>query len=47
MIGWIRRAAPLVKIYLCMESHEVWQQVFGYAPSCEKELGNQFSSLTI
>ena len=47
MIGWIRRAAPLVKVYLCMESREVWEQVFGYAPSCEKELGNQFSSLTI
>ena len=39
MAGWIRRAAPTVKIYLCMESKEVWEQVFGYAPSCEKELG--------
>jgi spore photoproduct lyase len=39
MVGWIRRAAPTVKIYLCMESKEVWEQVFGYAPSCEKELG--------
>ena len=43
MVGWIRRAAPTVKIYLCMESREVWQQVFGFAPSCEKELGNQFA----
>jgi len=41
MVGWIRRAAPTVKIYLCMESKEVWEQVFGYAPSCEKELGNK------
>ena len=41
MLRWIRRAAPTVKIYLCMESKEVWEQVFGYAPSCEKELGNQ------
>jgi len=41
MAGWIRRAAPTVKIYLCMESKEVWEQVFGYAPSCEKELGNE------
>ncbi len=39
MLGWIRRAAPAMKIYLCMESREVWQQVFGYTPSCEKELG--------
>lgn len=43
MVRWIRRAAPTVKIYLCMESKEVWQQVFGFAPSCEKELGNQMA----
>jgi len=43
MVGWIRRAAPTVKIYLCMESREVWQQVFGYAPACEKDLGNQMA----
>src|SRR5258706_6453516 len=43
MVGWIRRAAPTVKIYLCMESKEVWQQVFGFAPSCEKELGNEMT----
>jgi spore photoproduct lyase len=43
MFGWIRRAAPTVKVYLCMESREVWQQVFGYAPSCEKELGLQMA----
>jgi spore photoproduct lyase len=39
MLGWMRRAAPTVKVYLCMESKEVWQQVYGYAPGCEKELG--------
>jgi hypothetical protein len=27
-----------------MESKEVWEQVFGYAPSCEKELGNQMAN---
>jgi spore photoproduct lyase len=41
MLRWIRRSAPTVKIYLCMETREVWESVFGYAPSCEKELGNQ------
>jgi spore photoproduct lyase len=41
MVRWIRRTAPTVKIYLCMESREVWQQVFGYAPACEKELGKE------
>jgi spore photoproduct lyase len=43
MLGWIRRGAPTLKVYLCMESREVWQQVFGYAPSCEKELGMQMA----
>jgi spore photoproduct lyase len=43
MLQWIRRAAPTVKVYLCMESREVWEQVFGFAPSCEKELGNQMA----
>ncbi len=41
MLTWIRRATPTVKVYLCMESREVWELVFGYAPSCEKELGLQ------
>jgi spore photoproduct lyase len=41
MLRWIRRGAPTVKVYLCMESKHVWEQVFGYAPGCEKELGAQ------
>jgi spore photoproduct lyase len=45
MVQWIRRHAPTVKIYLCMESREIWQQVFGFAPACEKELGNQMAPL--
>ena len=43
MAKWIRRAAPAAKIYLCMETREVWEQVFGYVPACEKELGNQMA----
>ena len=43
MVSWIRRHTPTAKIYLCMESREVWQQVFGFAPACEKELGNQMA----
>ena len=39
MVSWIRRAAPTVKIYLCMESREVWEQVFGYAPVLRKRAG--------
>lgn len=44
MLGWIRPAAPTTKVYLCMESREVWQQVFGFAPGCEKELGSQLAN---
>ena len=44
MVRWIRQEAPTVKIYLCMESRQVWEQVFGFAPSCEKDLGNQMAS---
>lgn len=43
MLRWIRASAPTVFVYLCMESREVWEQVFGFAPSCEKELGNQLA----
>jgi spore photoproduct lyase len=43
MLHWIRRGAPAVHVYLCMESKEVWEQVFGYAPACERELGNQLA----
>jgi spore photoproduct lyase len=44
MLGWVRRRSPTVMTYLCMESRAVWEQVFGFAPSCEKELGNQMAS---
>lgn len=43
MVRWIRRAAPTVKIYLCMESRQVWEQVFGFVPGCERDLGNQMA----
>jgi spore photoproduct lyase len=44
MLQWIRGLAPLPPIYLCMESREVWEQVFGFAPSCEKELGTKLAA---
>jgi len=44
MLTWVRRHSPTVKTYLCMESKSVWQQVFGFAPSCEKELGSLMAS---
>jgi len=45
MVGWLRHSAPLAPIYLCMESSEVWKQVFGFAPACEKELGATLTAL--
>jgi spore photoproduct lyase len=43
MLEWIRSASPIVFVYLCMETKEVWDQVFGFSPSCEKELGSQMT----
>ena len=44
MLRWIRAASPTVFVYLCMESREVWQQVFGFIPACEKELGSRLAN---
>jgi spore photoproduct lyase len=38
MLGWIRRAAPDARLYLCMESAEIWQKTFGEAPTCSLEV---------
>jgi spore photoproduct lyase len=46
MLGWIRAASPIVFVYLCMESKEVWEQVFGFIPACEKELGNRMTGVS-
>lgn len=43
MLEWIREASPVVFVYLCMETRAVWDQVFGFFPSCEKELGEQLT----
>jgi DNA repair photolyase len=45
MLGWIRAASPTVFVYLCMESKEVWEQVFGFVPACEKDLGRRLANL--
>ena len=45
MLHWIRDLSPIVFVYLCMESKEVWEQVFGFAPTCEKELGKQLTGV--
>lgn len=43
MLQWIREASPTVFVYLCMESREVWEQVFGFSPGCAKDLADQIN----
>jgi spore photoproduct lyase len=38
MFSWIRRYTADTGLYLCMESQEIWQKVFGYAPACGTEV---------
>jgi spore photoproduct lyase len=38
MIACLQRYLDPERIYLCMESQEVWQQVFGHAPACNLEV---------
>ena len=43
MVGWLREAAPGLFIYLCMESQEVWEQVFGWSPRNNAHLNHLFA----
>ena len=38
MLTWLRRYINDTRLYLCMESQDVWQQVFGRAPACSLEV---------
>lgn len=42
MVGWLREMASDLFIYLCMESQEVWEKVFGWAPENSKHLNHLF-----
>jgi hypothetical protein len=42
MLGWLREIDPDLFIYLCMESKEVWEKVFGWAPSNSFHLNQLF-----
>jgi spore photoproduct lyase len=42
MAGWLREADPDLFIYLCMESKEVWERVFGWAPQNSYHLNHMF-----
>ncbi|MCL5019623.1 MAG: hypothetical protein M1426_03990, partial [Patescibacteria group bacterium] len=38
----IRMHAPELPVYLCMESAQVWRNVFGWVPECEKNWSDYF-----
>ncbi len=40
--GWLREVDPDLFIYLCMESKEVWEKVFGWTPSSSRHLNQMF-----
>jgi len=42
MVGWLREVDPNLFIYLCMESKEVWEKVFGWAPVNSSHLNRLF-----
>jgi spore photoproduct lyase len=42
MLSWLREVDPNLFIYLCMESREVWEEVFGWAPSNSRHLNQLF-----
>jgi spore photoproduct lyase len=42
MVEWLQEGNPDLFIYLCMESREVWEEVFGWAPSNNDHLNCLF-----
>jgi spore photoproduct lyase len=42
MVSWLKEVDPGLFIYLCMESKEVWEKVFGWSPSDSHHLNHLF-----
>jgi len=42
MVGWLREVDPNLFVYLCMESKEVWERIFGWAPKNNSHLNQLF-----
>ena len=42
MVKWLMDGDPDLFVYLCMESREVWEEVFGWAPSSNDHLNVLF-----
>jgi spore photoproduct lyase len=44
MVGWLREVSPELFIYLCMESREVWNEVFGWSPENSAHVNHLFEN---
>ncbi|MGB9629526.1 MAG: SPL family radical SAM protein [Thermodesulfobacteriota bacterium] len=44
MVDWLRAVDPDLFVYLCMESQEVWEKVFGWAPKNSRHLNQMFEN---
>lgn len=42
VLGWLKEVDPKLFVYLCMESQEVWRDVFGWTPSSSGHLNELF-----
>jgi spore photoproduct lyase len=42
MVKWLKRVSPDLFVYLCMESREVWEEVFGWSPENSQHLNQMF-----
>jgi len=42
MVVWLKEVDPNLFVYLCMESKEVWEKVFGWAPGNSRHLNQMF-----
>jgi spore photoproduct lyase len=47
LIACLQRYIDPERVYLCMESQEVWQQVFGHAPACHLDVERRIQGGTL
>lgn len=47
LLAWLREADRELFVYLCMESQEVWKDVFGWAPSSSAHLNALFEERVV
>lgn len=47
MADWIRKAAPEVTVYFCMEDEEVWEKTMGFVPPSDGGLGRMLDQSAV